>query len=86
MAGKVVQCKSISSCNSISHVIIAKSYLLRPIKADQVGLLPILIMQNHAIRLCIMRYAKMVDLDRNQLRRRQKFCIMGYLHYDHLHY
>jgi len=69
-----------------SYVIIAKSYLLQPIKANQVGLFPILIMQNHTIRLCIMHYAKMVDLDRNQLHRRQKFCIMGYLHDDHLHY
>jgi len=41
-----------------SHVIIDKSYLLRPIGHCTFGLFPNLILQNRAIRLCSMQYAK----------------------------
>ena len=33
-----------------------------------------------------MQYAKMVDLDRNQLHRRQKLCSLGFNHYYPMHY
>ncbi|SRR5258706_9902898 len=42
-----------------SHVIIDKSYLLRPIGECNFGLFPNLILHNRAIRLCSMQYAKM---------------------------
>ncbi len=50
------------------------------------GLFPNLILHNCAIRVCSMQYVKMVDLDRNQLCRRQKLCIMEFMHYSHMHY
>ena len=46
------------------------------------GLLPNLILYNRARRLCSMRYAKLGDLDRNQPRRRQRLCIMHFIHYE----
>ena len=59
-----------------------KSYSLQPLSECHFSLFLNLIMQNRAVRLCSMRFAKKVKLDRNQLRHGQKLCIMRFLHYS----
>ena len=40
------------------------------------------LLHNRAIRLCSIRYAKKVNLDKNQLRHSQKLFIMRFMHYS----
>src|SRR5258706_1274224 len=65
---------------------IGKSYSSWQLGECCFGLFPNPIMNNHAIRLCSMRYAKKDNLDRNQLRRGQKPFIMRFIHYSTIHY
>ena len=67
----------------------SESALSRLIAADRqthFRLFLYLVLHNCAIRACSMRYAKMDDLDRDELRRRQKLCITLKLHYDRMRY
>jgi hypothetical protein len=59
-----------------------KSYSLQLPGEWDFGLFLNPIMQNRAIGLCSMRFAKMVKLDRNHLRHSQKLPIMRFLHYS----
>jgi len=65
---------------------IGKSYSSWQLGESGFGLFLNPIMNNHAIRLCSMQYAKKVNLDRNQLRRGQKPFIMRFIQYNTIHY
>ena len=67
----------------------SESALSQPIAADQQThfcLFLYLVLHNCTIRACSMWYAKMDDLDRDELCRCQKLCITLKLHYDHMRY
>ena len=74
----------VTMCGCLLYNFMGKSDLLYRSRSRPIGeLISTYFRISYCIRLCSMRYA---NLDMNQLRRRQKLCVIQFMHYDLLHY